>query len=99
MAGTKRAIEVEKTWRELERLGVVEKVKSGEPTFWSSAMHVATKADGTLRPVGDYRALNDLTQHDSFPLPCLKNEASKLKDCTIFSKIDLFRAYYQIELS
>ena len=77
----------------------MEKVRAGEPTVWSSPLHIAKKADGSLRPVGDYRALNLKTQHDSFPLPCLKNETPKFKDATIFSTIDLFRAYYQIELS
>ena len=99
LPGSKKAIEVEKTWREMEKLGIVKKVESGEPTHWSSAMHIAKKADGTLRPVGDYRALNDLTTHDSYPLPCLKSVAPKLNKAKYFSKIDLFRAYYLIPLS
>ena len=99
MAGSKKERDVKKVWFEMEELGIVEKIKKGEPVLWSSAMHIAPKADGSLRPVGDYRALNDRTLHDSFPLPCLKNEAPKLRNSTIFSKIDLFRAYYQIELS
>ena len=97
--GTQKAKESEATWKELERLGVIEKVKAGEPTLWSSPLHLAKKADGTWRPCGDYRALNAITDHDSFPLPNLRHEAPKIKGSTIFSSIDLFRAFYNIELS
>ena len=63
----------------MEALGIVKKVGPGEPQLWSSAMHIAKKANGSIRPVGDYRPLNAVTTHDAYPLPCLKNIAPKLK--------------------
>ena len=99
LSGTKKAVESKKTWLELERLGVISRAKAGEPTTWTSPLHLALKSDGTYRPCGDYRSLNAKTVDDSFPLPNIRHFASELQGCTHFSTIDLFRAYYNIELS
>ena len=88
-----------KSWAELEKLGIVEKIKAGEPVHWSSPLHLAPKADGTLRPCGDYRSLNDKTLLDHFPLPSLRHFADRLKSAKIFSKIDLLKSYHQIPLT
>ena len=97
--GSEKAIKTEKAWKQLERIGVVEKVPAGEPTVWSSPLHIAVKADGSLRPVGDYRALNSLTEADNYPLPNLKDFGPQIKNCKFFSKIDLLKAYYNVELT
>ncbi|GFV24487.1 transposon Ty3-I Gag-Pol polyprotein [Trichonephila clavipes] len=34
---------------------------------WSSPLHVVPKFDSTVRPVGDYRQLNSVTEFDSYP--------------------------------
>ena len=83
----------------LEKLGVLEKVKAGEPTTWTSPLHVALKSDGSFRPCGDYRALNSKTDDDYFPLPQIRHFADELKGATHFTTLDLFRAYHQIELT
>ncbi|GFV10853.1 transposon Tf2-9 polyprotein [Trichonephila clavipes] len=36
---------------------------------WSSPLHVVPKSDSTVRPVGDYRQLNSVTEFDSYPMP------------------------------
>ncbi|GFX72454.1 hypothetical protein TNCV_435521 [Trichonephila clavipes] len=33
---------------------------------WSSPLHVVPKSDSTIRPVGDYRQLNSVTEFDSY---------------------------------
>ena len=98
MPNTPKARAAEKAWKQLEDIGVIEKVKAGDPTLWSSPLHLAVKSDGTLRPCGDYRGLNAKTEQDCFPLPNIRNFGSKLRGSTIFSSVDIYKAYYNIEL-
>ena len=80
---------------EMERLGIVR--RSDSP--WSSPLHMVRKSDGSWRPCGDYRRLNDRTRHDRYPLPHIQDLNANLAGCTIFSKIDLVRGYNQIPVA
>ncbi len=84
----------EKTFKELESLGIVR--RSSSP--WSSPLHMVPKSNGSWRPCGDYRRLNSTTTPDKYPLPNLQDLSNFLHGSTIFSKINLEKGYHQIPM-
>ena len=66
---------------------------------WSSPLHVVKKADGTWRPCGDYRALNALTKPDRYAIPNIETFHYRLRGASVFSKLDLVKAYYFIPIA
>lgn len=65
---------------------------------WSSALHIVPKKGG-FRPCGDYRALNSRTVPDRYPVKHILDYANQLSGCSVFSTIDLVRAYNQIPVN
>lgn len=63
---------------------------------WSSALHLAPKGEDSWRPCGDYRALNARTIPDRYPIRHIEDFAHSLAGCTVFTKLDLVKAYNQI---
>ena len=77
------------------KLGIVRRSNSD----WASPLHIVPKGKGSYRPCGDFRQLNSLTIGDRYPLPHVQDFVSSLEGTTIFSKIDLVRAFHQIPLA
>lgn len=63
---------------------------------WASPLHIVPKTDGSIRVCGDYRRLNACTKPDRYPIPRIKDFTFQLTDKTIYSVIDLNRAYAQL---
>lgn len=87
-----KAIEVKKQLNDLIAQGTIRPSSSN----WSSPIHLVKKPDGSWRMCGDYRALNRITVPDRYPIPYLQDFTYILHGCTVFSKIDLLRAYHQV---
>jgi hypothetical protein len=83
------------SFAKMERQGVVRRSDS----CWSSPLHMVKKDDGSYRPCGDYRLLNNITQPDKYPLPRMEDLTGKLAGCTVFSKLDLKQGYNQIPMA
>lgn len=76
----------------LLNLGIVQ--PSSSP--WASPLHMVRKEDGTWRPCGDYRRVNNCTIPDRYPIPNLQHFHQRLANSEVFSKIDLVKAYHFI---
>jgi len=82
----------EKEFECLLKAGIVR--RSSSP--WASPLQIITKKDGSLRICGDYRAVNQVTIADSYPMPLISDILQRFAGCTVFSSIDLTKAYHQI---
>lgn len=76
------------------KLGVVE--PSHSP--WSSPVLLVKKSSGEYRFCFDGRPLNEVTKHDSYPLPHIDRILNLLRDAKYISSIDLRKAFWQIPL-
>lgn len=82
-------------FEQLLQLGIIRRSKSP----WASALHMVKKPNGTWRPCGDYRFLNNHTVADKYPIPNIRDFQSILHGKHIFSKIDLVKAFHQIAVA
>lgn len=65
---------------------------------WASPLHLVPKED-SFRPVGDFRALNNVTVPDRYPIPHILSFTNQLDGMSVFSKLDLCKAYHQIPMA
>jgi Reverse transcriptase (RNA-dependent DNA polymerase) len=56
------------------------------------------KKDGKLRPVQEYRKLNDLMIKNNYPLPLIADVVGKLKNACLFTKFDVHWGYNNVRI-
>ena len=78
IANKAKAAEGKRIWQQMERDGVIERIKPGDNTDWASALHLADKPGGGVRPCSDFRELNKKTILDSYQLPILRDFTNKI---------------------
>jgi hypothetical protein len=89
-------------FRNVEQQHLDKMIKAGvirpSTSEWASAPALVRKRDGSVRWCIDYRALNDRTIKDCFPLPIIEDCLDSLQGTTTFCTLDLASGYYQIKL-
>jgi hypothetical protein len=67
-------------------------------TPWAAPVLFMEKKDGTKRMCIDYRALNEVTIKNKYPLPRIENLFYQLRGANVFSKIDLRSGYHHLRI-
>ncbi|KAJ9505134.1 hypothetical protein QJQ45_013443 [Haematococcus lacustris] len=90
--------ELDELKRQLDELLVKGYIRPSTSPFGSAVLFVRKK-DGSLRLCVDYRALNQLTIKNRYPLPRIDDLLDQLAGARVFSKIDLKSGYHQIRVA
>jgi hypothetical protein len=65
---------------------------------YASPFFFIQKKDGKLRPVQDYRRINDITISNQYPLPLITELLTDLSGARIFTKLDVRDGYNNIRI-
>jgi hypothetical protein len=87
-------VELKKQIDELSEKGYIR--PSTSP--WTAHVLFVEKKDGTRRMCIDYRALNEVTIKNKYPLPRIEDLFDQLRGASVFSKIDLRSGYHQLRI-
>ena len=66
---------------------------------YSSPVHLVRKKDSEHRITGDFRLFNKQTKVDRYPIPFLTDFVDAMTGSTVFSSLDFYKSYYQLELA
>ena len=65
---------------------------------FASPFFFIQKKDGKLRPVQDYRKLNEVTKKNRYPLPLLSDTINRLMGAKFFTKFDVHWGYNNVRI-
>jgi hypothetical protein len=91
---TPELVELKEHIKELLEKGFIH--PSSSP--WGAPVIFVPKKDGTRRLCMDYRALNEVTIKNKYPLPRIDDLFNQLCGACVFSKIDLRSGYHQLKI-
>ena len=94
LAGT----ELDELKRQLNTLMEKGHIRPSQSPFGAPVLFVKKK-DGSLRMCVDYRALNNITIKNAYPLPRVDELLQRLAGKKYYSKIDLQSGYHQVRIS
>ena len=57
------------------------------------------KPGGGLRLCVDYRALNEVTKRNRYPLPLIDEIIQKVKGCKFFTRLDIIKAFHRLRMA
>jgi hypothetical protein len=86
--------ELKRQLEELQQSGFIR--PSSSP--WGAPVLFVKKKDRSMRMCVDYRALNEVTIKNKYPLPRIDDLFDQLKGAKYFSKIDLRSGYHQLKI-
>ena len=87
--------ELQKQLDELLTVGFIRPAKA----LYGAPLLFQKKKDGSLRICIDYRALNNITVRNKYPLPIITDLFDRLHGAKYFSKFDLRSGYYQVRIA
>ena len=90
--------ELDELKKQLQQLTDSGFIRPSKSPFGSAVLFVKKK-DGTMRMCVDYRALNNVTVKNRYPLPRIDELFDRLQGAKCFSKIDLRSGYHQIRIA
>ncbi|PPQ81108.1 hypothetical protein CVT24_008812 [Panaeolus cyanescens] len=73
------------------------RIRTSKSQF-ASPFFFVKKKDGSLRPVQDYRHLNEITIKNRYPLPLISELMDKLKGARFFTKLDIRWGYNNVRI-
>jgi hypothetical protein len=91
---TPELVELNEHIKELLEKGFIHPISSP----WGAPVIFVPKKDGTQRLCVDYRALNEVTIKNKFPLCRIDDLFDQLRGACVFSKIDLRSRYHQLKV-
>jgi hypothetical protein len=80
--------------KDMQKRGYIQPSKS----LFASSFFFIRKKDSKLRPVQDYRKLNQWTIPNRYPLPLIPELIAQVKDAEIFSKFDVRQGYNNVHI-
>jgi hypothetical protein len=66
---------------------------------WAANVVIVAKKDGSLRFCVDYRAVNNVTYKDAYPLPLIDNCLNAMNGSAWFTTLDLRAGYHNIPVA